>query len=128
MPRPVHFEIPAEDAARAVKFFKDVFDWKFQEWGQQGYHLASTGEGAGIDGAVMQRMDPKQPVINSIEVDSVERYVEKIVANGGTIAVPKTPVGDMGFIAYFKDTEGNLHGLWERREGAGAESRVVDPL
>ncbi len=25
----------------------------------------------------------------------------------------KTPVGDMGFAAYFKDTEGNVIGLWE---------------
>jgi predicted enzyme related to lactoylglutathione lyase len=25
----------------------------------------------------------------------------------------REPVGDMGFAAYFKDTEGNLVGLWE---------------
>jgi hypothetical protein len=26
---------------------------------------------------------------------------------------PKTPVGDMGFAAYFTDPEGNVVGLWE---------------
>lgn len=25
----------------------------------------------------------------------------------------RTPVGDMGFAAYFEDSEGNLMGLWE---------------
>ena len=123
MPRPVHFEIPAEDAKRATKFFSDVFGWKFHEWGAQGYFLATTGEGVGIDGAVMQRMDPKQPLINSIEVDSIDDYVKKIESNGGTMVVPKTAVGDMGFTSYFKDTEGNIHGLWER---IGERSRKFD--
>jgi uncharacterized protein len=114
MPRPVHFEIPAEDAKRATKFFSDVFGWTFQEWGTDGYFLASTGDGAGIDGAVMQRMHPEQPLANSIEVDSIDEYTKKIAFHGGAIVVPKTTVGNMGFIAYFKDTEGNIHGLWER--------------
>jgi predicted enzyme related to lactoylglutathione lyase len=113
MPRPVHFEIPAENAERATKFFSNVFGWKFQSWGDSGYHLASTGEGMGIDGAIVQRKDPMQSVTNSIDVDSIDTYVAKIEANGGTIVVPKMPVGDMGFLAYFKDTEGNIHGLWE---------------
>ena len=123
MPRPVHFEIPAEDAKRATKFFSDVFGWTFQEWGESGYHLATTGEGPGINGAVMQRKDSKQPVLNSIEVNSIDEYAKKIEANGGTIVVPKTPVGDMGYIGYFKDTEGNIHGLWE---STGANSRQFD--
>jgi uncharacterized protein len=34
---------------------------------------------------------------------------------GGTTVNERMPVGDMGFAAYFKDTEGNLMGLWETR-------------
>jgi predicted enzyme related to lactoylglutathione lyase len=26
---------------------------------------------------------------------------------------PRQPVGDMGFAAYFRDTEGNVVGLWQ---------------
>jgi predicted enzyme related to lactoylglutathione lyase len=115
MPRPVHSEIPAEDAKRATKFFSDVFGWQFQEWENSGYHLAKTGaEGEmGIDGAVMQRQAPGQSVTNAIDVPSIDEYAKKIEAAGGQIVVPKMPVGEMGWTAYFKDTEGNIHGLWE---------------
>jgi len=115
MPKPVHFEIPAEDPQRATKFFTDVFGWQFANWGDQDYWLATTGAKgeAGIDGAVMKRRDPAQPLVNSINVDSVDAYAEKIVAAGGQIVVPKMTVPSMGYVAYFKDTEGNIHGLWQ---------------
>jgi uncharacterized protein len=39
--------------------------------------------------------------------------VKKIEAEGGKVIVPKGEVPDMGYYAYFKDTEGNVMGLWE---------------
>jgi predicted enzyme related to lactoylglutathione lyase len=115
MPRPVHFEIPADDVARATKFFTDVFGWKFEGWGDDNYLGATTGEEGtmGINGAVMKRMHPEQPVSNAIEVPSVDDYAAKVTANGGTIVFPKAAVPNMGYYAYFKDTEGNIHGLWQ---------------
>ena len=122
MPRPVHFEIPAEDAKRATKFFTDVFGWTFQTWGgdDAGYYLAETGpEGSpGINGAVMQRRDPAQPIVNSIDVPSVDEYIKKVEAAGGVIVVPKQAVPSVGYMAYFKDTEGNIHGLWQQDPNA----------
>ena len=32
MPRIVHFEIPAENPERAVKFYQKVFNWKIEKW------------------------------------------------------------------------------------------------
>lgn len=121
MSRPVHFEIPAEDANRAVKFFGDVFGWKSSEFGENsGYFLATTGDEGqpGIHGAIMQRKDPMQPVTNSISVDSIDKYAEKIVAAGGQIVVPKSVIPTVGYMAYFKDTEGNIHGLWQEDTSA----------
>ncbi len=116
MPRPVHFEIPAEDANRATKFFGDVFGWQMSEFGENsGYFLATTGNDGepGIHGAIMQRKHPQQPLTNSISVDSIDSYAEKITASGGQIVVPKFSIPTMGWLAYFKDTEGNIHGLWQ---------------
>ena len=48
-----------------------------------------------------------------IDVESIEAALAKIGGLGGSTLVGKTPVGDMGFAAYFKDTEGNTIGLWE---------------
>lgn len=41
------------------------------------------------------------------------KVVRNVEAAGGKTAGEKMPVGDMGFAAYFTDTEGNLIGLWE---------------
>jgi len=120
MPRPVHFEIGADDTARATKFFSDVFSWTFQGMAEYGYFLAETrnGDEAGINGAVMKRSDSLQPVTNSIQVPSIEEYVKKIVACGGEIVVPKMTIPNVGYSAYFKDTEGNIHGLFQNDQSA----------
>lgn len=109
MPRPVHFEIPAQDPERAKKFFSDVFGWTFQT-GFPDYHFAMTGEGPGIDGAIMKRPGP---VTNAIQVDSIDAYIERVQTSGGTIVVPKTEIPGMGWYANFTDTEGNIHSLWQ---------------
>ena len=48
-----------------------------------------------------------------VAVDSIDAALERIGGLGGSTVVGKTPVGDMGFAAYFKDPEGNVIGLWE---------------
>ena len=47
------------------------------------------------------------------DVPSVDEYVEKIKANGGTIALPKMPIPTVGWLAYGKDTEDNLFGIMQ---------------
>jgi predicted enzyme related to lactoylglutathione lyase len=32
LPRPIHFQITADDPARASAFGRGVFGWKFQKW------------------------------------------------------------------------------------------------
>jgi uncharacterized protein len=116
MSRPVHFEIPAQDAKRAMDFFSNVFGWTFQS-SMPGYHFASTGSGAqGIDGAIMERPGV---VTNSIMVDSIDESMRKVEENGGKIVVPKAEIPGMGYYCYFTDTEGNIHGIWEMMKPAG---------
>ena len=43
-----------------------------------------------------------------LDVESIEVALERIGGLGGSTVVGKTPVGDMGFAAYFKDPEGNV--------------------
>lgn len=119
MGRIVHFEIPSDNPERLKEFYNKAFDWNFQSWGDQDYHFAMTGDraGLGIDGAILKRESPHQPVVNTIGVESVDSAVAKIEANGGSIIVPKQQIGDMGYVAYFKDPEGNVHGVWEAIPG-----------
>ena len=120
MPRPVHFEIPAHDVGRATSFFSNVFGWQFQGWGDGDYQIATTGEESemGINGAVFKAAEARQPIVNSIGVASIDSMVSKITAHGGAMIQAKQPVPGMGWYATFKDTEGNLHGLWESDQAA----------
>ncbi len=98
-----------------MEFFSNVFGWSFNSYGMENYQFAKTGEGGeGIDGALMKR---EGTVANSIAVDSIDRTMEKVTAAGGTLVVPKVEVPGMGAYCYFTDTEGNIHGLWEKEKG-----------
>ena len=123
MARVVHFEIHAEKPERALAFYKQVFAWEFTKWnGPQAYWLIRTGSDnqPGINGGMIQRqgrgpvdMQAVSAYVCTIETSSVDEYVGKITAAGGTIAVPKMPIPGVGWLAYFKDTEGNIAGIMQ---------------
>ena len=128
MNRVVHFEIYAADPERAAAFYRNVFGWKIEEWVVPGvripdenrYWLVTTGpdEEAGINGGLLFRRGPEpqeRQAINAfvctIEVDELDGYLEKAQKAGAQVDVPKMPVKGIGWIAYCKDTEGNLFGM-----------------
>jgi len=120
MPRVVHFEIHADDPKRAVKFYEKVFDWKINKWqGPVDYWLAKTGgeKQPGIDGAIMQRTN-KGSTWNTIDISSVDEYLQKIVKAGGKVVQKKTAVPGVGYMAYCADTEGNVFGIMQADEKA----------
>ncbi|MBK8268291.1 MAG: VOC family protein [Planctomycetes bacterium] len=115
--RVVHFEIPANDPAALTKFYAAVFGWNFSKVDLPGpeYWLCDTGsEGPGINGAIMQRQDPRQPWMNYIDVASIADALATATKLGATVAIPRTPVGDIGAIGAFIDPQGNICGLWEQ--------------
>ena len=123
MPRVVHFEVYADDMARASKFYGDVFGWtvtKIDLEGGNAYWLIDTGEEPteGINGGMMPRPSPEAINTVVLDVPSVDEYVEKITGGGGSILVPKFAVPGVGYAAYFKDTEGNPFGIFEDNNAA----------
>ncbi len=114
MPRPVHFDIAADDPDRAMKFYKDVFGWKFNKWdGPLDYWLATTGkeDEPGINGGISRRNKQVPGVMNTIGVQSVDKYMKKIEAKGGKILMPKLAIPGIGWFATCQDTEGNVFGI-----------------
>jgi predicted enzyme related to lactoylglutathione lyase/uncharacterized protein YndB with AHSA1/START domain len=114
MSKVIHFEIPADDPERAMKFYKDVFGWEIEKWEQGDYWLVSTGpdEEPGINGAIMPR-ESGDMVRNTISVDSYEEFAEKIEGQGGKMLTEKMTIPGMGFNGLFQDTEGNMFGIIE---------------
>ncbi len=122
MGRVVHFEIHAENPERAIRFYSGLLGWTFTAWGDPsfGYWLISTGpkDQPGIDGGLMQRRGAapiEGQAVNAFvctaAVDDVDSAVSQALAAGATLALPKMPIPGVGWLAYVKDTEGNLLGL-----------------
>jgi predicted enzyme related to lactoylglutathione lyase len=120
-----HFEIPADNIERAKKFYEKIFDWKIEKYddkGEEYYFVMTTEVGddewtpkepGAINGGLVKREMPDEPFINYVTVDSIDRTCKLIEKNGGKIVMPKTEMGEWGWWAIFKDTEGNVLGLYE---------------
>jgi predicted enzyme related to lactoylglutathione lyase len=112
MPHQVcHFEIPADDVARAIEFYKNLFGWQINET-MEGYHLIQTGENE-VGGGLMKRVVPEHRPVIYFQVESVDDYIRKIQQLGGTVVVPKMAVPTMGYWAQAMDTEGNVFAIWQ---------------
>ena len=121
MPRVNHFEIDAENPERAIKFYEEVFNWKIVKWGGPvEYWLITTGneDEEGIDGGLSKRGKEGPTTVNTIEVAKIDEYIKKVENSGGTITSPRHPVPGVGWMAYFKDPEGNVFGMMELDESA----------
>ena len=127
MARPVHFEIHAEQPERAVRFYETLFGWKFSQWGDQPYWIIVTGEDGtpGINGGLMPRhgggpeeMQAVNAFVCTVDVEQLDDSVSRALELGGVMAMPRMPVPGVGWLAYVKDTEGNILGMLEADEAA----------
>ena len=121
MPRVVHFEIHAEDPERAILFYSGLFGWTFSHWaGPMDYWLITTGpdEQPGINGGLVRRMGAIDGTaviayVCTVDVASVDESLARAVELGGQVALAKMPIPGMGWLAYAKDTEGNIFGMMQ---------------
>jgi uncharacterized protein len=125
MGRVVHFEIYADDTQRAAKFYGDLFGWTFHKFEHADYWLVTTGpkEEPGIDGGLQPRPEPRETgsptgFVCVVDVDDIDAAIAKAKALGAPEVDPKTPIPGIGWSAYFKDTEGNIFGVYKNDETA----------
>lgn len=115
----MHFEIPFDKKARAVKFYKKVFGWKTKDVPGMDYTMAyaaktdknrMAAEKGAINGGMFPRdKKAKNPVI-VIGVKSVDTAMKKILKAGGKVVTPKQKIPN-GSYARVADSEGNVIGL-----------------
>lgn len=121
-----HFEIPADDLARARRFYEEVFGWRTMEFPMPdmtyvGLHTGPVDEKnmwkepGFINGGMFQR-SPKFPLQGptvAVTVEDIHAALTKAKAAGGTVMMEVTKIADMGLYAYVRDTEGNVIGVWQ---------------
>ena len=126
MGKVVHFEIPADDLDRARSFYGKVFGWRIDTMPMPGggeyTGLTTTAvdektmtptEPGAINGGMMQRDAATPAPVITIDVEDIDAALAEIEGAGGSTVTPRTAIPGMGAFGYFKDSEGNVMGLWE---------------
>ena len=122
MSRPIHFEIHAEDPARAIDFYETVLGWTFQRFREHDYWLIETGGSGqpGINGGLTLRKGPRPAAgaptpmtgfVCTMEVKDLETFEHAVVNAGGSVVVSRHAIPGIGWLCYARDTEGNIFGL-----------------
>jgi predicted enzyme related to lactoylglutathione lyase len=117
----VWFEIPADDIARARKFYSALFGWKITKFPaamEDYWHIDTGGSDASPDGGMLKKKAPEHTITNYVSVPSVERAAAKVEKLGGKTLMTRTAVPHMGYFAICHDTEKNMFALWEKDENA----------
>lgn len=109
-----HFEIPADDVERASAFYRDVFGFTYEPWGDD-MGMIRTGSDDGINGDIHKRGGVTHPTI-VITVDNLEDTLAAVIANGGEQVGEIEPMGETARYVYFKDSEGNTVGAYDSTE------------
>jgi predicted enzyme related to lactoylglutathione lyase len=126
MPRVIHFEIHAAEPEKAVAFYQAVFGWEFTKWdGPMEYWLIKTGPDSepGINGGMLRRhgtIDGQAVIayVCTVAVPALDATMEAITKAGGQIVMPKMVVPHVGWLAYAKDTQGNIFGIMQPDQAA----------
>jgi hypothetical protein len=115
------FEIPVNDMERAMAFYQEVFNTTLARNTMDTLDMAwfPGDEGTGATGSLVHHAEFYEPSLIGTLVyfmsENVSDELNRVEAAGGMIIVPKTEIGpEIGFMAVFKDTEGNrvaLHSM-----------------
>ena len=112
------FQIPADDIARARKFYQSLPGWKIEqettlknkspEWQNI---ITGDAEGGSMNrSGISERMGPGQ-IMDFVIVEDFDRVLAKVEKLGGRILMPKNSIKSVGFVAVIQDTESNTIGL-----------------
>jgi len=114
MANPVNwFMIPVKDLEKAKKFYEAVIDDELNrsEMGQMKMAWFPMNNGApGAAGALVKGegyIPSHAGTLIYLKVKDIDDSIARIKAHGGRVLLPKTRMGEYGFIAHFEDTEGN---------------------
>ena len=114
-----YIQIPAAEVERSADFYQTVFGWNIRR--HDGGRIAfddTTGE---VSGSWLTDRPPSlEPgLLVYVNVEDVERALEKIVEAGGEVVTPLTPEREGEAFATFRDPAGNVLGIFHEGRAAG---------
>ncbi len=106
------FEIPVTDITRAKDFYEYVLECKlsFQERKRMKLAEFPMKDGPGASGALVQAIGYTplhSGTLVYFTVENIEETLARVEKKGGKLLIPKTDIGEYGYVAHFEDSEGN---------------------
>ncbi len=110
------FEIPMTNTERAKKFYETIFDIQMKRVDLGGFEMVffpSSDNMIGKVSGALVKGDMHKPSMDGAVIylnanPDMQLIIDRIVANGGKILMPRTLVNEqVGYMAFFVDTEGN---------------------
>ncbi len=108
------FEIPVTDVARAKKFYEQIFDIAMEEMEMSGmkyvmfpFDPMNPKVAGGLAKSPMHTPGTTGPILYLNANPDLQNVLSRVEKSGGKITMPKTSIGQNGFMAMFIDTEGN---------------------
>jgi uncharacterized protein len=113
----VHFELPAEDTARAQTFYENVFGWTFR--GPSADFDYRMTDGIEPVGAIYPSQEGERGPLVYFDTDDIDATSAQIRERGGQ-ADEKAPIPGIGWFARAHDPEGNSISLFQTDESVPA--------
>jgi predicted enzyme related to lactoylglutathione lyase len=107
-----HFELTGDSVTTLSGFLSAAFGWEAAPSPViPEYSIVTTGEGTGIDGAVMTSGYQSQPVIIWIEVENIVATLDAVVTAGGSARGDIATIPGQGQVGYVTDPFGTVYGI-----------------
>ncbi|HMF44483.1 MAG TPA: VOC family protein [Polyangia bacterium] len=119
-PAIVHIEFKSSDFARTSAFYAKLFDWQTQQNASNSYMKADSADGPS-GGWVRADLVQSPGPIAYLVVDDLPGKLDAVERAGGRVLVRSMPFAGGGEVGLFADPDGNVLGLWQRKN-AGGES------
>src|SRR5581483_11496501 len=108
----VHFSINGKDALKLQEFYRQMFYWEIappmMDYAKYGI---VDGKSSGLAGGIGESQDGSSSVILFIEVDDLQKEMDRAVALGGSVILPPMEMPGIVTMAEFADPNGNIVGL-----------------
>ncbi len=106
-------EIPAPDLDAAQRFYSTMFGWEILTGHSDNYILWKAGDlTGGFDAAASPGGNS---LVVYLKVENIPEKLSEIEAVGGGVLSPKTEIpAECGYLAHFRDPNGNIIGLWSK--------------
>lgn len=108
------FEISVTDISRAKKFYESILGIELPLDNMMGMEMAffPYEPGSGKASGALVKSDMHKPSADGVKIylngnPDLSNALGKVEAAGGKITMPKTSIGEVGYMAFFIDTEGN---------------------